>query len=233
MFSHVTAMDLVNFMMSYPSLICTDYGEAEFASIRTLCPGLSSPKLGKILNFAGRHLENGEIYLEIGTFTGYTLISASHHNTNRQFWGIDNMRLLGDKTSKEKQDWVRNRLKINLDHFKYGNHHFIEDDYRNVNLAPDKKIGVFLIDGHHTKDEVIENFSWAESRLADNALILIDDISAWGVGDGVDEWVKSHSDEYKEFFRMNVYHPPDDVDHWSPAFWNGLSMVSFKRRKLT
>jgi predicted O-methyltransferase YrrM len=223
-------MNIQGFMLSYPPLICTDYGEAEFASIRTLCPGLSSPKLGKILNFAGRFLEPGEIYLEIGTFTGYTLIAASHHNTRFEFWGIDNMRLLGETTTKDKQDWVRGRLKINLDHFKYGNHHFIEDDYKDVTIPAEKKIGVFLIDGHHTKEEVIENFMWVDDKLADEALIAIDDISCWGVGDGVDEWVHSHRANYREFFRMNVYHPPEDRDHWSPAFWNGLSLVSFKRK---
>lgn len=223
-------MMLNEFMLSYPPLICTDYGEAEFASIRVLCPGLSSPKLGKILNFAGRFLEPGEIYLEIGTFTGYTLISASHDNSRCEFWGIDNMRLLGEKTSQEKQEWVRNRLKINLDHFKYGNHHFIEADYKDVILPEGKKIGVFFIDGHHTKEEVIENFKWGHDKLSDNALIVIDDISCWGVGDGVMDWVKDH-DEYKEFFRMNVYHPPQEINHWSPAFWNGLSMVSFNRKE--
>lgn len=223
-------MNIDSFMLSYPPLICTDYGEAEFASIRTLCPGLSSPKLGKILNFAGRFLYPGEIYLEIGTFTGYTLIAASHHNSRCEFWGIDNMRLLGEKTTQDKQDWVRNRLKTNLDHFKYGNHKFIEADYKNVTLPADKKIGVFLIDGHHTKEEVLENFTWAHGKLADEALIAIDDITQWGVGEGVDAWVQDHQDEYKEFFRMNVYHPPHEIDHWSPAFWNGLSLVSFKKK---
>lgn len=222
-------MRLNEFLLSYPPLICNDYGEHEFAAIRVLCPGLSSPKLGKILNFSGRFLEPDEVYCEIGTFTGYTLISASHDNSKSEFIGIDNMRLLGEKTTKENQDWVRNRLKINMDHFKYGNQRYIESDYKNVTLS--KKIGVFFIDGHHTREEVVENFQWAYDKLSDQALILVDDISIAGVGEGVKDWISSHSDEFEEFFRMHVYHPPEDLNHWSPAFWNGLSMVGFNRKE--
>lgn len=224
-------MKLDKFLLEYPGLICSDYGEAEFAAIRTLCPGLSSPKLGKILNHASRCLENGEIYAEIGTFTGYTLISAAHANSSRKFLGIDNMRLLGEKTTKEAQDWVRQRLLINMNHFKFGNYSFVEEDYRNIKDLGGAKIGVFLIDGHHTREEAYDNFRWAHQYLADRALVAIDDISIAGVGEGVKDWVKDNPDEYEEFFRMNVYHEQDNVDHWSPAFWNGLSLVAFNRKK--
>lgn len=223
-------MKLDQFLLNYPQLICSDYGEAEFAAIRTLCPGLSSPKLGKILNNASRYLDQGEIYTEIGTFTGYTLISAAHANSNRKFLGIDNMRLFGERTTEESKKWVKERLLINMNHFKFGNYSFIEDDYKNVKNM-DSKIGVFLIDGHHTREEAYDNFKWAHPFLADRALIVIDDISIAGVGEGVKDWVKEKPDEYEEFFRMNVYHSPDNVDHWSPAFWNGLSLVAFNRKK--
>lgn len=223
-------MNLTEFIYSYPNMICSDYGESEFAAIRVLCPGLSSPKLGKLLNFACRFMEKEESYVEIGSFTGYTLISASHHNSNKRFIGIDNMRLLGDKSTPEQKEWVRNRLRINLEHFKSGNHFIIEDDYRNVKLPEQTKIGVFLIDGHHTREEAYDNFRWVKPYLSDSALIGIDDISISGVGEGVKNWVRDHPEEYEEFFRMNVYHPPDNIDHWSPAFWNGLSLVSFRRK---
>lgn len=223
-------MNLFSFMVSYPQAICSNYGEEEFAAIRVLCPGLSSPKLGKLLNFACRFMDTTETYVEIGTFTGYTLISASQNNTNRKFIGIDNMRLLGEKTTEDNRKWARNRLAINLDHFKYGNHRVIDDDFRNVKLPEDVHIGVFFIDGHHTEQEVYENFEWVHPRLSDQALILIDDISVCGVDKGIQRWTKEHP-EYDEFFKMNVYHAPDNIDHWSPAFWNGLSMVAFSREK--
>ena len=223
-------MDITKFLQNYHSLICSDSGEGEFAAIRTLCPGLSSPKLGKVLNYAGRLLPEDEIYLEIGTFCGYTLISAGHHNTQTKFLGIDNFRLLGEKTTPEHQAWVKSRLKLNMEHFKYGNHHFIESDYRKVELGPEVKIGVFYIDGHHTREEVVENFKWAHDRLADQALIFVDDISIAHVGEGIKDWVKDRH-EYYEFFHMDSFYPEDNQDHWNNSFWNGLSILTFKREK--
>ena len=223
-------MDTTKFLHNYNNLICSDFGEQEFAAIRVLCPGLSSPKLGKLLNYAGRCLPKGEIYLEIGTFTGYTLISASHHNTHTKFLGIDNFRLIGEKTTPEHQAWVRDRLRLNREHFKYGNQEVIDSDFRNVQFSPDVKIGVFFIDGHHTREEVYENFKWAHPNMADEALIFVDDISIGGVGDGITGWTKDHP-EYMEFFRMHNFYPKEDGDHWSNSFWNGLSILRFKREK--
>lgn len=223
-------MDITKFLYNYGNLVCSDFGENEFSAIRVLCPGLSSPKLGKMLNYACRCLSNDEIYAEIGTFTGYTLISASHHNTHTEFLGIDNFRLLGEKTTPAHKAWARDRLKINLEHFKYGNHHIIDSDFRNVKLGPDVKIGVFYIDGHHTREEVYENFKWAHPNLSDEAIIFVDDISMCQVGDGVRDWVRDNP-EYTEFFRMHNFYPKENGDHWSNSFWNGLSIVSFKREK--
>ena len=220
-------MKLDRFLEEYPMLIASNEGEAEFGAIRMLCTGLSTPKLGKVLNRACRFLEPNEVYCEIGTFTGYTLISASLCNSDRRFYGIDNFRLLGEQTTEDKREWVRNRLKLNLDHFKFGNQHVIDSDFRNVDLK--ETIGVFYIDGHHTREEVYENFKWGHQRLANKALILIDDISIAQVGEGVEDWVKDHPGEYREIFRMHSFYDPSDINHYNSVFWNGLSIVTFER----
>lgn len=223
-------MRLDDFLVSYSHLVCTDYDEAEFAAMRVLCPGLSSAKLGKILNYACRLLEGNEIYLEIGTFTGYTLVSASHANSIPKFIGIDNFSIAGIKTDEQQRLWIRDRLKINLEHFGHPNRKVIDGDFRDVALEEGTQIGVFYIDGKHDYDEVIANFTWGEKYLADRALIAIDDITIAGVGEGVSDWVKDHP-EYQEFFRMNIHHNVNDRNHWHPTFWNGLSLVSFRRNK--
>lgn len=220
-------MKLERFLEEYHALISSSDGESEFGAIRMLCTGLSTPKLGKILNRASRFLEPDEVYCEIGTFTGYTLISASLCNSDRRFYGIDNFRLLGDRTTEDKREWVRKRLALNLDHFKFGNQHVIDSDFRSVDLK--EKIGVFYIDGHHTREEVYENFRWGHGRLANKALILIDDISISQVGDGVEDWVKDHPGEYREVFRMHSFYEPTDINHYNSVFWNGLSIVTFER----
>lgn len=220
-------MNVDAFLREYPELIATGHGEAEFAAIRVLCPGLSTPKTGKLLNRAVSHLDKGEIYCEIGTFVGYTLIAASHHNTDKKCVGIDNFRLVGLDATPTSIAWAKDRLKTNLEHFKYGNQYFIEGDFRDIDLK--EKIGVFYIDGHHTREEVYENLQWGHFRLADKALIVSDDISIEGVGDGIQDWIKDHPKEYKEVFHMEVFYEPENVNHYNSVFWNGLSIVKYER----
>lgn len=222
-------MRTFDFLKTYHNLIASSDGEGEFAALRMLCPGLSTPKLGKILNNACRYLEGEEIYCEIGTFTGYTLIAASMANSRCKFVGIDNFRLLGENTTEEARKWARERLAINMGHFKFGNHRVIDSDYKLVDLK--EKIGVFYIDGHHTREEAFKNFEWGHEKLSDNAMVFIDDISVNGVGDGVEDWVKAHPDEYREVFRCHSFYDDSDRDHYNSVFWNGLSIVSFKRNK--
>jgi predicted O-methyltransferase YrrM len=215
------------FMREYPQLIASDYGEDEFAAIRVLCPGLSTAKTGKILNRAVSYMDKDEIYCEIGTFLGYTLIAASHHNGGHKCFGIDNFRLIGMDRTEEHKAWARKRLLTNLEHFKYGNQFFVESDFRDIDLKD--KMGVFYIDGEHTKEEVLDNFKWGHPRLSDKALIVIDDISAWGVGDGVREWLKDNP-EYYEFFHMDCFYTADNVNHYNHIFWNGISLIKFERK---
>jgi len=223
-------MKLDSFMISYPHLICSDYGESEFSTFRVICPGLSSAKLGKILNYASRLLDDKEIYLEIGTFTGFSLISASHQNSFSHFVGIDNFSIAGIDTDPKQRQWVKDRLNINLDHWAHPNRQVIDGDFREINLEEGTKIGVFYIDGKHTYDELIENFKWGEKYLADQALIVIDDITIPGIGEGIRDWIKDKP-EYNEFFRMHTYHTARAIDHWNPTFWNGLSMIGYTRKK--
>lgn len=224
-------MNLNKFLLQYPKLIATDHGESEFAAMRVLCPGLSTPKLGKILNTAVSCMSRDEVYCEIGTFVGYTLISASHGNSDKICIGIDNFRLVGIEATATSIAWAKERLKINLEHFKYGNQRFIEADFRDVDIK--EKVGVFYIDGHHTREEVYENFRWGHNKLSDNAVVLVDDITMPGIGEGITDWIKDHPEEYREVFHMDVFHTADNVNHYNNIFWNGLSIVTFKRSGAT
>lgn len=226
-------MKVEKFLLEYHDLIASDYGEGDFSVLKMMCPGLASPKMGKLLNRAVRHMPEDEIYCEIGTFLGYSLISASLHNVSKKCLGIDNFRLLGDNSTDEKKDWARKRLQLNLEHFKYGNQHVIDADFRKVQLSDEAKIGVFFIDGHHSKQEVVDCFEWGHKRLSDEALIFVDDISKWKVGDGIKQWLNTNGEEYKEIFHMDSFYPGGDFssDNVNNVFWNGLSILVFGRKK--
>ena len=220
------------FLEEYHDLICSNYGEEQFAAIKVLCPGLSSPKLGKILNRAAYHLSEDEIYLELGTYVGYTLICASLHNVHTRCVGIDNFKLLGKETTKEKVKWTKERFKTNMAHFNFGNQQVIDSDYRAITSVA-RPIGVFYVDAEHTREETYHCLEWGHEKLSDEALVFVDDISMWGVGDGIKDWLNEHGDEYYEFFHMDNYYDPKKAraESWSNSFWHGLSILKFKRKK--
>lgn len=227
-------MNVYQYVHNFHLYLADSAIEREIAALKVITGGISSVKTGKLLNCAVPFLDKNEVYLEIGTFTGFSLACAALYNAQFPCIGIDNFSFTGfeqckieanaDKVDNKPQ--ARARVKLAMRAVNQDNMAFIEKDFREVDLVKDAKIGVFYIDGYHTKAEVLENFKWAEDKLADNALIFIDDISIGGVGDGVYEWVHAHRPNYHEFFHMDSIGMPNASRSIEmPMFWNGLSIV--------
>jgi len=139
-------MQLEKFIYGFHKVIGSQEDENEFAAMRIVCCGLAGAKLGKLLNYASNFLEKGEVYLEIGTYTGYSLIAASFFHIENMFIGIDNFQLVDEgKIENDLKDRIEKRLRVNLQHFHSGNQEFIKNDYSKVDLDEKMKIGVFLI----------------------------------------------------------------------------------------
>ena len=221
-------MQIDRFLSIYHDLIGTDTKEEEFAAIKTLCRGLSSQKLGKLLNAAVGFLEPNEIYCEIGSFAGYTLISAGKDNYDKKCVGIDNFNIKMYH-KPELQEAIHKRLLTNLDHFQHPKTVFINKDFREFAVPEEDRIGVFYVDGDHAKEETIDQLKWGHQFLADRALVVLDDISIPGVHDAASEWIATHTKEYKMFFYMDCFYP-HNVPRQNTVFWNGLCMMRFERK---
>jgi len=227
-------MNVHGFLYEYERLIATDAGEGPFSVFQMMCPGLGSPKLGKLINRAVSYCGDNEIYCEVGTFVGYTLLSASLHNHTTPCVGVDNFVGVGAAKSEEEQRKMRNRLASNMSHFNHGNHQFMETDYKKINgfTSP---IGVFFLDVFHDRKETYDGLKWVYNKLADEAIIFIDGISVRDTVDGVNDFVKEYSDECVEVFKMHNYYPESTGpnEQWANSFWQGLSIIKFKRKKET
>jgi len=223
------------FKYGYFNSVCSDQGEAEFAAIRVMTCGLSSQKFGKIINYAVKCMDPRNIYCEIGTFTGYTLLCAALHNS-RQCLGIDNFSstFYSPETAKN----VRARVHANLGHFSFPNVSFVEEDYKKVALDGDR-IGVFLVDAEHTREECFNCLEWGHRYLAPYAIVFVDDISACGVYGGVEDWMALHPSEVRELFKVHVHYPQTgDIDddelgrqRANPVSYNGFCILEFTRKK--
>lgn len=166
--------DNVISLMSYPN------GDDKFAALRVQTHGMASARLAKTINFAVKCLDKDEFYVEIGTFTGFTLISAGYENTQSCI-GIDDLSCIdffgGDNIDKAREN-VRIILKNNLSTFGRHNLSHVESDFRKVvfDESNKKKMGILLIDGKHTEEEVNETLAWADPYLSYNSLIFFDDV---------------------------------------------------------
>lgn len=178
-------MDIKRFKESVVSLLTNPSGDAPFSTLRVATRGMSGCRTAKIINFACRCMAPDEFYLEIGTFAGYTLISAGYQN-NAMCVGVDDFSLAdviqpnaieGAKTS------IREFLQRHLQAYGPSNHRFIEADFRNVELSEESKgkLAVLFIDGKHTGEEVQETIAKFDPYLASNALLIFDDVQFNGI----------------------------------------------------
>ncbi len=184
--------DIKKFQFELAETLFSPYGDSQFETIRTFCNGMSGVKTAKLLNFAVSCLDPKELYLEIGVLTGFTMISAGRGNS-RSIIGIDNSSEFGN---------MEDRLMKNLEMFPHPSYQYISEDFRNVGIAEEneRKVGVLYIDGRHDFKEVTDSFEWADrGLLADNAIIVLDDIAVNGVYEAIREWQKTH-ENYKMVF---------------------------------
>lgn len=222
-------MKLDQFLQTYPDVLFGSKDDEIFITLRILLGGMCSHRLAKLLNYACRFQESNERYLEIGTFTGFTLFSAGYES-GRQFIGIDNF----------SEDFslpfsVRGRLEENIKRYPGGGYTVIESDFRTVELGrflvDGAKIGVFLIDGKHTYEDVVESVSWAKDYLSDNALIVFDDLNVPGIRAAIEEVKKDP--RFEEIFFANSFYSsaPDRGISSDKYIHNGFSLVTFRNKK--
>jgi predicted O-methyltransferase YrrM len=176
-------MNILYFKQNLMRLLCSQEGEEPFHTMRMITGGLSSPKTAKIINFASKCCDREDAYVEIGTYSGYTLCAAGYQ-TQTTCVGIDDLSmddLYHPEQKEEMKEKIRQRIKDNVS--RLHNRHnmiFIEQDFRtikNLEFKPDtKKIAVFYIDGFHDYQQTRMAFEWAEPQLADNAIIIMDDL---------------------------------------------------------
>lgn len=224
-------MQLDKFLDGYPNVLFSDIGDEIFIVYRLLFHGMCSHRLAKLLNFACRFLDENEYYLEVGTYAGFTILSASYES-GKQFVGVDNFSENFSVSGK-----VQDKLQENLDRFP-GAHSIINSDFRKFDLAgigkanPEAsipKIGVFLIDAKHTYEDVVNAISWAKPYFADQAIVIFDDIAIDGVMKAVKE-IRQDPHFEEICFANSFYDGKCDRGMSSdPYIHNGFSIMTYKK----
>jgi hypothetical protein len=211
-------------------LVGSTDNEASFAALRIMTGGLTSPKAAKIINYAVRCMNENEAYIEIGTYTGFTLCAASYQNT-RVCIGIDDLSMKDfvslENVVKEKEK-VRAKIEANISSMNNKKIWFFEQDFRTIDkisFDPDTlKVGVCYVDGYHDFEQTNAALKWIEPQLADEAIIIVDDMHIPPVYGAVLEHIMNHH----YFLLFSAMHTPDDcqLDEYIAT---GLAVIQYRR----
>lgn len=173
-------MNIQRFKEALVPLLTNSAGDAAFAALRIATHGMAGIRTAKIINFACRCLGEGEFYLEVGTFSGYSLVSAGYQN-NTLCVGVDDLSLsevVKEGSRDSVRPHVRGILNNNLAEYGSPNMQFIESDFRSVTLNGESsgKLGVLFVDGNHTKEDVRETLAKFEPYMCKDAVVIFDDV---------------------------------------------------------
>jgi hypothetical protein len=169
-----------------------------------------------LLNLAARHLEAGEVYVEVGCWKGLTLAGAAHENTHVPIYACDDFSRLGAS---------REVLHEALDaHTADGHVSFHDQDFREfLQAAPwgDAKVGAYFYDGGHSFDMQFKALELIRPHLAADALVIIDDTNDLPVR-RANRLFMRYNPEFELIADVRV------TEYQDPAWWNGIQLIRYR-----
>ena len=185
-----------------------------FTRILEEVPGLARENNLALLNLAGSLLEDGESYVEVGTYNGTSLIAAMVGNDG-DFVGIDDFSM-GEAST--------DTLRGNLTKFGVDGATILEGDA--FTLIPtgalgERKVGVYYYDATHSYEAQLEGLRVIEPWLTERALLIVDDTD-W-------DQVERASHDYlaqQPKARLLLWIPGKDKG--LPAWWEGVQVIAWE-----
>jgi predicted O-methyltransferase YrrM len=207
------------FLQALPSL-WADFPRSEvprdprFRDVADRVPGLTRPNNLALLNLAASHLAADELYVEIGSFRGTSLIAAMLGNEGKQFVAIDDFSM---------RDASLAQLESNLRKFDLSPAKILEGDAFAI-LRSDAldcgQIGVYYYDAAHTYEQQLEGLRLAEPYLAQRALLIVDDTDWDFVAQATRDYLKTEE-------RARLLVEIHGKGAGQPAWWEGVQVLAW------
>ncbi|MEK7795556.1 MAG: class I SAM-dependent methyltransferase [Candidatus Hydrogenedentota bacterium] len=208
-----------------------EYWDPIVVSQVDLCPdvqGMLSIKKQQLLNLAFGLLDEGEAYLEVGTYHGKSLLSAMLRNAERPVFACDNF-----------SEFEGNSFEIAQANLaKYGvleKVTFYNCDFRAI-YTRDKlsvPIGLYFYDGAHDYESQYQAIKLVEPFLADEALVLVDD---WRFAADSGSYAKEATLQAMKESAAKwslLYELPARFNGDRAMWWNGVGVLAFFRNGTT
>lgn len=195
-----------------------------FEQARHQVQGMTTENIMQLLNFAVGCMEPDEVYCEIGTYQGSTLIGALLNHSERMAYAVDNFSEFDEDGSCQAK-LLENLNKFGLEEQVY----FCNQDFQQFflelhEIGNQDKFGVYFYDGAHDYRSTLLGLLLAKPFLADQALIVLDDANWKTVQQACWDFM-SASPEAKIILEL-----PTPVARFS-TFWNGIHILSWNRNQ--
>lgn len=182
--------------------------------------GMTTPATMHMLNKAVGCLEDGECYLEVGTWRGATLIGALLNNEALGY-AIDND-TMDEHDGDERQSkavWAENVAAFGMGDQAWYIDGSVPEAFATLSLPP---VGVYLFDGDkETKEAAYAGLSGVVPFLAKRALIFVDDANEHTIRQAVYQF------QIKYFpHACVILDIPTPGNCWT-SFWNGLMIIQW------
>lgn len=175
---------------------------------------MSTPRVYAVLNAIVSSMTEGELYLEVGTYQGGSLIAALLGNQSLAI-GVDSF-----EEFTQTNNFAQTRA--NLDRFEIGTRAELKNmKYQDffASLPADFKIQVYNYDGAHGYEVQLAGMEAAWRFLAHDALIIVDDYTYPEVSRAVNQFIANHLNDVKIQF---IFDPVQSTDL---VWWNGCVVL--------
>jgi predicted O-methyltransferase YrrM len=176
---------------------------------------MSSPRVYGIINACVNAMEDGEIYLEVGSYQGGSMIAALQGNQAKAI-GVDSF----------AEFTKTNSLSITMGNFQtFGVadritfHNMGYKEFFDWHTGPTFKVAVYYYDGQHDAKGELEGIEACWEFLQSGSLIIIDDTRYPEVRQAINQFVAKHPDLLECLFAILPDHEFDK--HW----WNGITVL--------
>lgn len=189
--------------------------------------GMTTPSTMHLLNYAVQCMDEGECYLEVGTWRGATLIGALLGNKAHGY-AIDNGSMTehnGDERSSQEV-WAENIEQFGMTNRAAYINGSVPQAFEQLIISHDPltlpQIGVYFFDGDKsTTEAAYQGLVGVVPFLADHALLICDDANTTQIREATYWFCHQYRDK-----ALKVLDLPTPGNTW-PSFWNGLIVIAW------
>ena len=189
------------------------HGAALRQALRPVCrvPRMSTFAVASIINRAVAELPEGQAFVNVGVWHGFSFLAALAGNAGQRCIGVDNFSEFGGP---------RAAFLPRFERLRGPRHEFHEMDYVDYFAGRHSgPIGVYLYDGEHSYHNQLKGLETAERFFAGDCVVLVDDTNEADPHRATDDFMAARPGRFRVLLDCRT------ATNGHPTFWNGLMVL--------